>query len=119
MNIPCLAINSGNDPIVLPEFVPQERLNENQNIISLMVGGGGHVEYCSGIKARFWCVDIAIQFFKSLYELQVEKGGDIVIDCEKELNVIKSRQVVVENFGMNYKMPEKQVSVQQGFGDEF
>jgi predicted alpha/beta-fold hydrolase len=65
MNIPCLAINSGNDPIVLPEFVPQERLNENQNIISLMVGGGGHVEYCSGIKARFWCVDIAIQFFKS------------------------------------------------------
>ena len=71
MNVPCLIFNSINDPIIPAKIVPIAELALNQNIIHIMVNGGGHVEYLSGWRGKDnWAIKTAIQFFKTVYEMK-------------------------------------------------
>lgn len=59
---PILSLNSEDDPLIPPSNVPLEEIVKNPNIIQLMVAGGGHIEYLSGLKGEFWAYDLAIDY---------------------------------------------------------
>jgi predicted alpha/beta-fold hydrolase len=53
ISVPLLSVNSRDDPIVDPALVPLEDIMANENIIQLMVAGGGHIEYYNGLGLEF------------------------------------------------------------------
>lgn len=42
IKIPCLFINSYDDPVCKPEFIPIDKLNLNPNFITILTSKGGH-----------------------------------------------------------------------------
>jgi len=42
IQIPCLFINSEDDPVSKPEFIPLDSLYSNPNCITLITSKGGH-----------------------------------------------------------------------------
>lgn len=53
ISVPMLSVNSKDDPIVDPALVPIEDIKKNDNIMQVMVAGGGHIEYYNGLKLEF------------------------------------------------------------------
>lgn len=53
IQIPILSINSEDDPIIDPNVIPIQDIQENENTIHLSVASGGHIEYLSGFFPKF------------------------------------------------------------------
>jgi abhydrolase domain-containing protein 1/3 len=53
ISIPVLSVNSEDDLLIPPTNVPMAAIQQNPNIIQLMVAGGGHIEYFTGLNCEF------------------------------------------------------------------
>ena len=51
--IPVLSINSMDDLMIPANCIPLDKIKQNPNIIQLMVAGGGHIEYFTGLKCKY------------------------------------------------------------------
>ena len=52
VKVPILSINCKDDMLCPPDAIPLGKIVENKNWIHINTGGGGHVEFCSGISAK-------------------------------------------------------------------
>lgn len=53
ISIPLLSINSCDDLLIPPSVVPLAKIEQTPNIVQLMVSGGGHIEYFTGLGRRY------------------------------------------------------------------
>jgi predicted alpha/beta-fold hydrolase len=68
IQVPLLAVNSMDDPLIPSQSIPTEAIRSNPNIIQVLVGGGGHIEYFHGLRMEFWAYDLAIDYLKHTHE---------------------------------------------------
>jgi len=64
IKVPSLFINTEDDPVCKPEFIPLDKLYSNPNIVSLIFKRGGHVEYWHGLKRENFSYILMLEFFK-------------------------------------------------------
>jgi len=69
ITVPVLSINSMDDLLIPTSCVPLEKIQQNPNIIQLMVAGGGHIEYFSGLNRRYWAYSTAIEYLRIISEV--------------------------------------------------
>ena len=63
---PVLFIQSNNDPISKPEYLPQDVILEKDNLMGVITPRGAHVEYFVGLYAKRWYVDVAVDYLLHL-----------------------------------------------------
>ncbi len=61
---PCLFIDNAEDPICLKEIIPVDDIYCNPNLISITTERGGHVEYFSGWKCKWWAYELSLKYFE-------------------------------------------------------
>ena len=67
VSVPMLSVNSLDDPLIPADCVPLRQIEENPNLVHLMVGGGGHIEYFHGLRREFWAFDLALDYLHLLH----------------------------------------------------
>jgi len=63
---PLLCVNSEDDPLIPATNVPLNSILQNEQIIQVMVAGGGHIEYFSGLRMDWWAYDLAIKYLQNI-----------------------------------------------------
>ena len=74
ISVPLLSINSEDDPLIPATSVPLNSILQNSNIMQVMVAGGGHIEYYSGMRMAWWAYDLAVKYLQNVERLAGRRG---------------------------------------------
>lgn len=61
---PSLFLSNLEDPVCYKENLPIDLLYKNENIVTLIVNRGGHIEYFSDLDRKWWAFMLSIHYFK-------------------------------------------------------